>query len=399
MDKELERMHDLSRALLKQLFEQEKAKKGTPDFSDSRLKKIRKTMTQLDQNYKMYAEGMESALSSGGTPQQQGDILRGSIRGIEEEALEAMKLLQDDSVHHIIGSRTGGDTLIEAPGDRVRRVMARLEDEFEMSFSNSVGPDGNLRADMSLSNRAHKWDQRARGLEKESGIGKEPTKSTVAHRSSTAGHAKNLTPQQLADDDALFEALRSNFQKQIDDANIGQATDAARQRLVRELSGDALAYSPDATPEQVAASSKALSNVSDADIITTYQKGFNAIDSIRQGVKAKRIQNMRKVAGMSAAAGLAGISILGTGASAAETKTRTEIAAETGYIADKIQASISGVSLAADVASYNPLAAIPGAVVSTGADLTNIIIDQFRSGATHQRIRGRSGAQRALQQP
>ncbi len=45
---------------------------------------------------------------------------------------------------------------------------------------------------------------------------------------------------------------------------------------------------------------------------------------------------------------------------------------------------------------YNPIAAIPGAIVSTGADALNIGIDMFRQGATHQRIRGRSGAQRAL---
>lgn len=397
MDKELERMHDLSRILLKQLFEQEKAKKGTPDFSESRLKKIRKTMTQLDQNYKMYAEGMESALSSGGTPQQQGDILRGFIRGIEEESLEAMKLLEDDSVHHIIGSRTGGDTLIEAPGDRVRRVMARLEDEFEMTFSNSVGPDGNLRANMSLSNRAHKWDERARGLEKESGIGKEPTKATVAHRSSTAGHSKNLTPRQLADDDALFEALRANFQKQIDDANIGQGTDAARQGLVRQLSGDDLTYSVDATPEQVAASRKALSNVPDVDIITTYKKGYNTVDMFRQSVNAKRIQNLRKTARLAAGAGVLGVGFLGTSASASETATRTQIASETGDIADKIQAGISGISLAADVASYNPLTAIPGTVVSTGADVINLGIDAFRQGMYNKRIRGRSGAQKAQQ--
>lgn len=113
-------------------------------------------------------------------------------------------------------------------------------------------------------------------------------------------------------------------------------------------------------------------------------------------LKQIRIQNMRKLAGVSAAAGLTGISILGTGASAAETKTRTDIASETGDLADKIQAGISGLSLAADVASYNPVAAIPGAIISTGADALNIGIDMFRQGATHQRIRGRSGAKKQL---
>lgn len=113
-------------------------------------------------------------------------------------------------------------------------------------------------------------------------------------------------------------------------------------------------------------------------------------------LKQIRIQNMRKMAGTAAAAGLAGVSILGTGASAAETKTRKDIATETGDLADKIQAGISGVSLAADLASYTPIGAIPGTIISTGADAANIFIDQFRQGATHQRIRGRSGAKREM---
>ena len=114
-------------------------------------------------------------------------------------------------------------------------------------------------------------------------------------------------------------------------------------------------------------------------------------------IKQIRIQNMRKLAGKAAVAGVLGVSVLGTGASAAETKTRTDIASETGDIADKIQAGISGASLAADVASYSGIGAIPGTIASTTLDATNILIDQFRQGATHQRIRGRSGAQRALQ--
>ena len=123
----------------------------------------------------------------------------------------------------------------------------------------------------------------------------------------------------------------------------------------------------------------------------------------RRSTKAKAkpksavIAALRKKAAIAAGVGLAGVSILGTGASASETATRTQIAAETGDIADKIQAGISGLSLTADLASYSGIGAIPGTIVSSAADATNILIDQFRQGATHQRIRGRSGAQKALQ--
>ena len=107
------------------------------------------------------------------------------------------------------------------------------------------------------------------------------------------------------------------------------------------------------------------------------------------------LRALRKKAALAAGAGLAGISILGTGASAAETATRTQIANETGDWLDKTQAGISGVSLTADVASYSGVGAIPGAIISSAADATNMIIDQFRIGANNQRIRGRSGAKRA----
>jgi len=124
----------------------------------------------------------------------------------------------------------------------------------------------------------------------------------------------------------------------------------------------------------------------------------------RRSTKAKikpepvAITALRKKAAIAAGAGLAGVSILGTGASAAETETRRQIASQTGDIADTIQAGISGVSLAADLASYTPIGAVPGTIVSSGADALNIVVDMFRQGATHRRIRGRSGAQKALQQ-
>ena len=123
-----------------------------------------------------------------------------------------------------------------------------------------------------------------------------------------------------------------------------------------------------------------------------------AIKMFREGAQAQRLSGLRKKAALAAGAGLAGVSILGTGASAAETETRRQIASQTGDIADKIQAGISGVSLAADLASYTPIGAIPGTIISTGADALNIVVDMFRQGATHQHIRGRIGAQKALQQ-
>ena len=79
-----------------------------------------------------------------------------------------------------------------------------------------------------------------------------------------------------------------------------------------------------------------------------------------------------------AAGGIAALGPLGTAVSAAETAERTKIADETGNIVDRVQAGISGLSLAADAASYVPVATIPATVVSTGLDAINVGIDSTR---------------------
>ena len=80
-----------------------------------------------------------------------------------------------------------------------------------------------------------------------------------------------------------------------------------------------------------------------------------------------------------AAGGIAALGPLGTAASAAETAGRTQIAQQTKDPADIAQAAIAGISSLGDVATYNPITAIPGEVVSTAADVTNLVIDKARA--------------------
>jgi len=80
-----------------------------------------------------------------------------------------------------------------------------------------------------------------------------------------------------------------------------------------------------------------------------------------------------------AAGGIAALGPLGTAASAAETAGRTQIAQQTKDPADIAQAAIAGISSLGDVATYNPVTAIPGEVVSTAADVANIVIDKARA--------------------
>lgn len=106
---------------------------------------------------------------------------------------------------------------------------------------------------------------------------------------------------------------------------------------------------------------------------------FSRMQKLNLETKNGSIRLNRKAMTALAAGGIAALGPLGTAASAAEVKGRTEIAGETGNIVDQAQAGIAGVSLAGDVASYNPITAIPGALISTGADALNVVIDGGRA--------------------
>ena len=271
MDKDLGRLHDAARSSLKARRDELIQTKE----SSSVLKKTRKTISQLDWGVEQYADGLDDLMSKGASA----DDIRSFIRGIEEKALKDFQLLDDDSVHHKVQSRTGGDTLSQAKSSHVRNVVKRLEQKHGIKFGNSSGPGGNLTADLSLSNYAHKSDDRARGLEKESGIGKNPNKANTAHRKGTAGYAKNLSEADIANEESLFKALDKRVGAQIDDANQGLKTDAPRQQAIRDLTGDPLAYNGKATAGDVA---KTRSN-----LLTTDPKKVRASYLKLTGGKAK----------------------------------------------------------------------------------------------------------------
>ena len=93
----------------------------------------------------------------------------------------------------------------------------------------------------------------------------------------------------------------------------------------------------------------------------------------------------RKALKALAIAGLAAPTVVGTAASAAETTGRTQLAMNSGDVADWLQAGISAASLAAD-----PVPVV-GEFISTPADLTNVLIDQHREGGSTHTGSGRGG--------
>jgi len=96
------------------------------------------------------------------------------------------------------------------------------------------------------------------------------------------------------------------------------------------------------------------------------------------------VMSLRKIAKGGAIAGIMGVSVIGTGASAVETDARVKIAKKTNNWMDKTQAGISGFSLANDLGSYTGIWALPGGVLSTGADLLNMTIDSARTPQTKE---------------
>jgi len=96
------------------------------------------------------------------------------------------------------------------------------------------------------------------------------------------------------------------------------------------------------------------------------------------------VMSLRKIAKGGAIAGIMGVSVIGTGASAVETDARVKIAKKTNNWMDKTQAAISGFSLANDLGSYTGIWALPGGVLSTGADLLNMTIDSARTPQTKE---------------
>ena len=330
---------------------------GRQTGSSSVKKKTRKVTSQLIWSAEEYVDALDDIKATSKNETEMIERVRSLIRTAEEDALKSMTVTPDDTGHHLVQSRTGGDALTDISYERSGPIISRLSDKHQRTFGNTLGARGNLPPEMSLSNYAHKADDRATGLERESNIGKNPDKSTVAHNRGTAYYA-NMKGVDMSDDAAIEAALDNKVTEQINQGRIAAETDAPRQAALRELTGNDELYRGPVPKDLV---------LDKEDVLKSYEALNGSIRLNRKAMTAL------------AAGGIAALGPLGTASSAAEVKGRTEIAAETDNFVDKAQAGIAGVSLAGDVASYNPITAIPGALISTGADALNVVIDGGRA--------------------
>jgi hypothetical protein len=354
MDKELAQLHDYARELLVGLEDDLIVQRKATGREPSLLKKVRKAVSNLDLDPQAYPEAIEAA---GGDAKK----LTNAIRRMEMSTMKAWELLADDTIHHLVQQRTGGSTLARAEGDVVRGAIQRLQDKYGMRFGQATGERGVIRGDTALSNFAHKADDKATGLERASGIGKNPDASTTAHRFGTAGYASDLTPAEIADEKALFEALDARIGPQLADFEVGKATDAPRVQAVREIPGLERAYMPDNTQAEIAEMRKIARSPAIEPAITGSYKQLVVPKMTSNGVRLSfpnRLVGARSL--------YSALPVVGVAFGIEDAARRTAKAAETRDPADVVQAKL----------------AVAGNIPAVGnlADIVNFGIDTFRAG-------------------
>ena len=353
MDKELAQLHDYARELLVGLEDDLIIERKATGREPSLLKKVRKAVSNLDLDPQAYPEAIEAA---GGDAKK----LTNAIRRMEMSTMKAWELLADDTIHHLVQQRTGGSTLARAKGDVVRGAIQRLQDKYGMRFGQATGERGVIRGDTALSNFAHKADDKATGLERASGIGKNPDASTTAHRFGTAGYASDLSPAEIANEKALFEALDARIGPQLADFEVGKATDAPRVQAIRKIPGLERAYMSDNTQAEIAQMRKIARSPAIEPAITGTYKELIVPKMTANGVRLSFPNRLiRSAVGLTAFGALSDIGSV----QAAVTTPRTEDMAQT-------ERDISGLSGVAGLAALAPAlapVAAPAAIAFGGA--------------------------------
>jgi hypothetical protein len=359
MDKELAQLHDLARQMLLEIQAAYEAKVLPPGFGKSDKKRLDKAISNLDFNPGAYGDIMEDVISANLGPKE----LMKRIRNVENSVMRAFELLNEDTIHHLVQQRTGGDFSKKVSGSMVRGAIRRLEDRFGLKFSQATGPGGVVRGDTALSNYAHKSDLTQKGAELESGIGKNPDPSTTAHRQGTRGYSRTLTAAETADEDALVEALAKLIQPQLDDVNVGIATDAPRVQAIRLIPGLEDAYKKANTAEQIASMQKIARSPSVRDLIV---QSYGSLLRPRNGALALTPFLPAQIKGLMTAGQVA----LDAGAA----KAAFEQAQQPMSRREELATALEGISATTGLASLAPPAAPIAGPVSMGTGVAAMAV-------------------------
>ena len=359
MDKELAQLHDLARQMLLEVQAAYEAKILPPGFGKSDKKRLDKAISNLDFNHEAYGDIMEEVLSANLGPKE----LMKRIRNVETNVMRAFELLNEDTIHHLVQQRTGGDFSKQVSGSMVRGAIRRLEDRFGLKFSQATGPGGVVRGDTALSNYAHKSDLTQKGAELESGIGKNLNPETTAHRRGTRGYSRTLTAAETADEDALVEALSKLIQPQLEDVEVGIATDAPRVKAIRLIPGLEDAYKKANTAEQIASMQKIARSPSVRDLIV---QSYGSLLRPRNGVLALTPFLPAQIKGLMTAGQVA----LDAGAA----KAAFEQAQQPMSRREELATALEGISATTGLASLAPPAAPIAGPVSMGTGVAAMAV-------------------------
>jgi hypothetical protein len=351
MDKELAQ---LQKEVIKRLIEYEDELQALGDIN--RFKKTKRVSSSVAINIAAFPDLVQSLLDSGVETKE----IAKQLRNFQERLLNDTVVIKGTETGHHKNMLRAGGSFYRADPKIWQNSVTRLADFFGTQFGDV--PE-NIK---SYLNWAHKSDTNTKGIEAAL-LGKiaNPNKQLTAHPFGTVPQAiiKDLSPEELSDPDKFFDAMAKRIDMQLEAAKVADETQRPLVKAIQE-NIDPRAYRAPDIPTNLEIQKKVLLP-ENRQII---EQGILEVVQESGSVRVRR----RQMAAL-ATAGVGALSIAGTGASAAETYGRTQIAKETGNPLDYVQAGISGLSLAADVIPH-PAAEF----VSTPADLTNVAIDVAR---------------------
>jgi len=223
---DIEQLHDIAREMLLD-YREELTARWKAGERNSDLKRVKEQLNNLDLDPWSYGDLLDDSLSKGADANQ---VMK-DLRNHQSRTMKLWEVLSSDTIHHIIGKRTGGDSLAHVDGKKLRQAVEILIDKYGHRFAND--PSNYL----SLSDYAHKG-QFGKGLEKLWGGKNTEHRDFMAHvGGNTQSHAKGLTARDMQDVPSIVEALERLMQPQEGSAQNASLLDAGRQNKVNQIVG------------------------------------------------------------------------------------------------------------------------------------------------------------------
>jgi len=317
--------------------------------------------------------------------------LIGALRGPEEKIMKDLVPIKGMPLHHAVANRTGGDAAFRAPADVWLETRDRLIQKYQREFGNS---GINLNPSGAIDERMHQGRRGSKGtvFDPKLGYGADPVPDLpILHGAGQKNIGESIGKVAAGmTADELFTQLDPVVGKQIADLDIvlENPTTIAQRKIVTDVAPSA--FSPTATPKQQAAIRKQLVETG------TDVKFAQAFDPNKGRMGKQVLQNLRQQAQLARMGKLAKVPVLGGIVIAGGTLLATGDA---------------GQAAKAFVETENPIENLDaGPVFDEREDYGEVLrkarqqnakplFDRLRAGVLGtRRIRGRIGAQKALQQ-